>query len=706
MTTTAPNPYASACIPLLENHWQPIAVPAGAKYPPPAGFTGADGHDPSHDDVMRWATSPHNVAIRLPSHVIGIDVDAYDDKTGAATLADLEAQHGPLPPTVLVSSRDDGISGIRLFRLPTGIPQEHMRTGWPGIEIIRRNHRYVMAPPSVHPSGRTYLAIDQASGEILAAIPPAEGLPVLPYTWAQACQTGELPAPRMPLPPLSGPADPTAEPCTAMRNGLERALRDLSTGGSRHDTATAAALRLVYIHDLGHHGLDIALGELGSDFVTRISNDPGGIAGRKPRREWDDIVSSARDKALRTPTRGDYGCRCATGSPGTPSPFTPAVNGHSHDLAAAPAVPSSWTPTDLGPYLDGTWERPQPTICEREDGLNLFYPGKTHSIYGEPESGKSWLAQTAAAAQLVAGRPVTYIDFESDAGDIVSRLLALDVTDGQIRTHLTYVRPETAPSNDDPAWLGLLTGRPALVIIDGVTEALVIFGGETKDNDSITSWMNRFPHAISRATRAAVVLIDHVVKSKDDRGRMAIGGQAKLASIDGSAYLVEPRTALAPGKHGEITVRVTKDRPGAIRARSGPFRHTDRTQHTATLHLDATDPHSISTRLAAPTDTGIEGQPARWRPTHLMAKISTLLEADGPQTTKRIEEAVSGKAQHIRTALSELLADGHITRGQGPRNSTVWTHLISFTEGEFTVHDHRPDGQTDDGETSTRRDLD
>ncbi len=40
-----------------------------------------------------------NVGLRLPECVLGIDVDAYAGKSGAATLAEAEARLGALPLT-------------------------------------------------------------------------------------------------------------------------------------------------------------------------------------------------------------------------------------------------------------------------------------------------------------------------------------------------------------------------------------------------------------------------------------------------------------------------------------------------------------------------------------------------------------------------------------------------------------------------------
>jgi hypothetical protein len=271
--------------------------------------------------------------------------------------------------------------------------------------------------------------------------------------------------------------------------------------------------------------------------------------------------------------------------------FTPEIDTQLIvDEETGEILESSWQPADIEAYLSGTIIKPIPGILCRQDGPGLLYKGRVHSFYGESESGKSWVAQYTVAEVIQSGKDAIYIDFEADVTDIIQRLQLLGTSNHDIATHFTYIKPETRPKETDPFWQQLLERKdPEIVIIDGVTESLTIWGAETKDNDSITSWMRQFPKRIATRTGAAVVTIDHVNKSADTRGRFAIGGQAKLASLDGAAYLIEPIEGLAPGKTGTLSIRVTKDRPGGIRANAGPWRKSDRTQEAAQFKLNAED---------------------------------------------------------------------------------------------------------------------
>ena len=231
---------------------------------------------------------------------------------------------------------------------------------------------------------------------------------------------------------------------------------------------------------------------------------------------------------------------------GTGATATLAHPGHSgHDdprptvvpAAKATATSSSWTPVDIGEVLSDPLQPVVPTLMPRDDGECLLYPGKTHIIFGEPESGKSLLSQWACVETMWNSQDVLYIDLESDGASVVRRLLSLGASTRLIGARFTYVRPESdhAAQVDRAAWLELLGRRFALVVIDGVTEAVDLFGSSSIDNDKIAGWMRRVPRELASRTGAAVVLIDHVTKSQEGNPRFPVGAQAKLSSVTGAA---------------------------------------------------------------------------------------------------------------------------------------------------------------------------
>lgn len=178
-------PYASTARACLHAGYSPLPLPPGRKWPPPKGWTGTGAPMASLEQVRRWIRSDpsHNIGLRLPDGVIGIDLDLYDDPGKDHPAAErqaawhqLAARLTPLPESPRATSRDDGISGIRLYQVPPGwkgagiLPSAPVCEGHPlpggrearpgdpvsPGEVIQHHHRYLVAPPSVHPAGRPY----------------------------------------------------------------------------------------------------------------------------------------------------------------------------------------------------------------------------------------------------------------------------------------------------------------------------------------------------------------------------------------------------------------------------------------------------------------------------------------------------------------------------------------------------------------------
>jgi hypothetical protein len=337
--------------------------------------------------------------------------------------------------------------------------------------------------------------------------------------------------------------------------------------------------------------------------------------------------------------------------------------------AANTADESSWKPIALKDYFDGLFQAPTATILKRTDGHGLIYTGRVHSIYGESESGKSWVAQIASAEMLKEDKKVIYIDFESDASDVVGRMKSLGVSRANLLQYFSYIRPDGPRDADDPYWQAILEkGSAELIIIDGVTESLTMWGGETKDNDAITRWMRIFPRTVATASGAAVVLIDHITKNAETRGRFAIGGQAKMATIDGAAYLVEPLEALAPGRTGTLTMRVTKDRPGFIRKIAGMWRKSDRTQEAAVFTIDSTRAQ-MQYVIGVPM---LEDELEQSKEFKKSKEIAEFVHNHPGCTRRLIQEGIHGSKDAIGERVSELLAGGWVENKGNERSFILY----------------------------------
>jgi putative DNA primase/helicase len=290
----------------------PLGSRPGKKYPPPHGWTGHGAPYPSAADIAAWQEShgDRNIGLRLPPGVLGLDVDAYGSKRGGETLAALIAKHGELPPTWITTARTDGVSGIRLFRVP--IELDGRPINWPGeagthIEIIQTGHRYAVVWPSTNPEAdgaryewrieqgpaheRTLAVVEpERAGERIVA--PGE-LPMLPEPWVRGLALaydrtekadladGALAQWWAALRP--GPA------CRVVETVLAKALADLrDVDGSRHESARDAAAALARLGGEGHAGAAGALGQLAAGFERAV-----GKARAVDGGEWRRLLSGA-----------------------------------------------------------------------------------------------------------------------------------------------------------------------------------------------------------------------------------------------------------------------------------------------------------------------------------------------------------------------------------------------------------------------------
>lgn len=335
---------------------------------------------------------------------------------------------------------------------------------------------------------------------------------------------------------------------------------------------------------------------------------------------------------------------------------------------------TSWHARDLTAALDGSSRSgPTTSILLRTDGTGLLYPGKAHAFVGEPESGKTWLALFAILQVINAGRVATLIDFEDDEHGIVSRLLALGADRASIAERFRYLRvDDPLDPDEDLDLLEELSHQPVLVVLDGVTEAMTLHGWSGDSADDVAAFHRRIVRRIAR-TGPAVVLIDHVVKSGDARGRWATGSQHKLAALDGAQYVVERRTPWAPGHTGSASIRIVKDRPGAVRSIL-PDRRTvgDLVFTCGPSHVD------LEIRPVHAEHPAADGGR---RDTRMMERCSVYLAAhpDDEHSGNAIRTAVKGDHKAIDRALVVLGLEGYLDLNVN-RNGHYHRHVRSYTE--------------------------
>ncbi|CAN5601300.1 hypothetical protein BH24ACT5_BH24ACT5_17360 [soil metagenome] len=250
--------------------WSPIPLPAGKKWPPPNGITGWRGRYTTVTDLEHFDWSG-NIAIRLPSDVIGIDIDVYDG--GDASLAGLEERLGGLPPTRWSTSRTDG-SGIGLFRVPVGTVL--VTDPAKGIDIIQAHHRYVVCAPSIHPkTGQQYRWLDEADDDYVDDPGEPGDLPDLPWAWIAGLASEKTGAANAATPAAADAfiAAHMSSTRPAALKGVRSSLTDVTVGG-RHDALVTAACWAMREAAAGLYPAEEAVAALHGWWLTVMADEP------------------------------------------------------------------------------------------------------------------------------------------------------------------------------------------------------------------------------------------------------------------------------------------------------------------------------------------------------------------------------------------------------------------------------------------------
>jgi hypothetical protein len=471
MTDTDVNPFAHAYADYHGKGWTgTLPLPYAKKKSPPADYTGYSGAYPSWADLHTWADDgPRNICQRMRADVVGIDVDAYAGKSGADTLANLVKAFGALPATYMSTSRDDGISGIRYYRVPSGAA---LISALPGIEFIQAHHRYAVVWPSIHPdTGQTYRWVNETTGEIDCPVPAVDDLPALPPLWL----TG-LAADR----PGTAKADlradelrtvvagfPDGSPCHHVLKAAGKAVE----GSSRHDAYNAAVLAICRHARQGCPGGGVVLSRLHKAFVAEISAPGERCTVGEAEAEWNRCVNGALAIVVDEPQGRE--CVDAATADWLASQHTATVDAPDGDIIER----TSWWPRDLAGVMAGDDPEPEPEFLQRLDEVALFYRGKVNGLIGESESGKTWVALLAVLQALRAGQRVLYLDFEDTAPGIIARLRSMGASDPDLSA-LRYISPDEDLAGDARRDLGeaITDHEPELVVLDGFNAAMTLLG--------------------------------------------------------------------------------------------------------------------------------------------------------------------------------------------------------------------------------------
>lgn len=725
---------------------QVIPLPEGRKTPPPSGFTGRSRKPVTDEQVRFWSQSDPtaNTGIVIPEGVLVLDIDAEQGHQvkadGAKGISELSQELGALPATWSSTSHGIDSPARHLFyKVPEGLAWKGGAIE--GVDILQPGHRYSVVWPSIHPSGEMYCWYTP-SGSTTSQIPHISDLATLPWKWVDYLRKPEHTTPRPTSNTLISPETGTydARMCKAINTFLHKTLSNPASKGSRHDTTLQAVWALVNFAQEGHRGALDAISQLKPRFIAETAPDRQGKE-REAAREWASILSGAMEKVngvqshvdpceqskIERMTPGEFNELTqnaaasqmeesypeAVQNTGTmpvqagSTPVASVQNGSMESHEASKNASSSWRFEDLTQLASGVELPPTPTVFQREDGQGLFYRGAVNDLHGEPGCGKSMLAQIATAQELKQGHDVIYIDYEDSARNVVKRLLLLGVTSEAIVTHLHYVRPSAKPSSPTSldGWRETLAyaGTATLAIIDGVTSCLAYAGLDSNSGDDIAAWYNTMPRLIS-ACGPAVVLIDHVVKSKDNRGRYAGGSMQKLALIDGISYSVDMTKPVGKGVRGTIVIKSGKDRISEIEEHCAVSWSSNGShlREAARIEINSTDPKLMRVTIARPNMMPSDTESAkRFRATGLMEKISTIIQDSGEisfnQLMHELKDDGSGARRGtVKESVTTLCEEEYLLKRSGANNTIIYSSNRPYRQVDDPASDSYMDRLTQD----------
>jgi len=320
-----------------------------------------------------------------------------------------------------------------------------------------------------------------------------------------------------------------------------------------------------------------------------------------------------------------------------------SVNGNgNHDAAH-----DSWAPIDLAD--------PQYAIPPDPPEIGgLLYAGKRHVISGLPESAKTLIAYALLLEAIRADKRVAVIDFEM--GTIAARRLLEDLgaTIPEIRS-IYFITPEHAPQDGIDR---IVHWGADYVLVDAAIGAYDLSGLDDNARKDAEAFARTWIRPLW-TNGIATLLIDHVTKNADTRGKFTIGSERKVGQTDVHLSF-EAVKALSRGGTGLVKATVHKDRPAFLQRPTA-----------AVFELNShPDQHTITYTRRDPNPVDDEGH---FRPTILMEKVSRYLEEAGePVTRNNVETTVKGKsAEWIRKALDALTHDGYVVETAGARNSRL-----------------------------------
>jgi hypothetical protein len=502
-----------------------IPIKQGEKRPPMQGWQNAATSDPT--TIRTWFEGQFkDCGLGIATgefrnrYLIVIDIDDRPEFSGSDTLKDLEQLHGELPDTVEVIT---GSGGRHIYFL-TDAPIRNEASGRLGQGIdVRGIGGQVLAPPTIHPNGKTY---EWVEGKSIANTPPAD-MPLWMVLILTEKHTDDIPMTYESTANILTEEGPASRYCAATTwPDLLRAdgwtLAHIDQSGEAHWIRPGKDIREGTSATTGWQGKDII-----RVFTTSITNLPAGAYTR-------------------------FGYTAAMHHNGDRSAFAKKLL--QEGKALVPVTQPAITDNILINWQD-FWTQSFPAedwliepIIPRNQLVVIFAPGGT---------GKSLLALYIAAA-LATGKEifaepkpptnVLYMDYEMSQAVLYERLTAMGYNGDTDLSRLHYASLPPIGSLDKPEGAKQIcdlarTCQAELVIID--TFARAVEGAEN-DADTVRNFYRWTAMNLKQEGRS-LMRIDHAGKDlkKGARGTSAKNDDVDLVwqmtKVDGQLVLIRQK---------------------------------------------------------------------------------------------------------------------------------------------------------------------
>ena len=305
-----------------------------------------------------------------------------------------------------------------------------------------------------------------------------------------------------------------------------------------------------------------------------------------------------------------------------------------------------------------------PAVC------GLLYRSQRHVISGVTESSKTLLAYWLILQALRQGSKVAVIDFEMGPFRARRMLEDLGATLEEIG-EIGFITPSSAPEN---GLMRLVVRGYEYVLIDAAVGAYDVSGLDDNARKEVEEFGRRWVDPLWKAG-ISTILIDHVTKNVETRGKFTIGSERKVGQTDVHLSM-ESRKALTRGGSGLVNVVAHKDRSGFLARPTAAVFHLSSDPLTHAITVERNDPPVVQ--------TDAEGN-RRW--TKKMVQISRFLEhptieagQEGGFSTSEIQEGCPGDNNKLRPALATLVKEGYLRHTEGLRGANLYTLAKPYAE--------------------------